>query len=129
MNHRICDVDRNLEYHLRDGTVSDYPYRSPTVVEASKFFNIPRSTIQDWCSKRDIIMQSKLPSFRPEWPELEQKLYERFLEFRDADKVVTTSWFRGHSKRLFAELEPLVCNLFTFSNSWWINFRRRHILF
>ncbi|KFA53377.1 hypothetical protein S40293_09395 [Stachybotrys chartarum IBT 40293] len=125
-SHSVYDIDRDLEHRLRRGSaVSEYPYRQPTVAEASKFFNIAASTIQGWWNKKDTILQGNIPSFCPEWPELEQKLYKLFLEYRDAGKVVTTSWFRRHSKRLFAEINPHICNLFTFSNGWWINFRRR----
>jgi hypothetical protein len=48
-NYCIYDNDRSLCYHIRqDGAVTDFPYRQPTVAEASKFFNISESTIQDW---------------------------------------------------------------------------------
>ncbi|KFA79687.1 hypothetical protein S40288_10060 [Stachybotrys chartarum IBT 40288] len=105
-NHRIYDIDRSLRHRIRrEDAVTDYPYRQPTIKEASSYFNIPPSTIQGWWRKKDSI-----------------KLYSIFLESRDEGKIITTSWFRRHSKRLFAELQPRTQQLFTFSK--WLSTQR-----
>lgn len=104
-------------------------FKQPTSVDAALNFKIPERTIRDWWRKRDEYLPNRQTRmYTPHWPDLEKELFLRFKTARENHKVVTTSWFRLHARRLFGQLYPEAPHLFTFSNGWWRGFLRRHAI-
>ena len=115
-------------------------FRSPTQQEAAKAFQMPQRTIRDWVRKKDQIEKiGKNSSIRNhasgglgysrrvQWPELEDKLYNDFIERREGGRTVRQRWFRIQSQFRFREIYPEVDPvLFHFSNGWFRGFLLRH---
>jgi len=61
------------------------------------------------------------------WPELEDRLYEDFLEQRKAGRTVRQGWFRIQSQiqfcQLYANVNPTI---FRFSTGWFHDFLQRY---
>jgi len=99
-------------------------YRDITQTEAAEFFSIPRDTIQYWWKQRHKLLENKPREGIPWWPELEQQLFDQFIDRRQRGKLTTISWFRRTSRQLYAQIYEKE-ELFTFSNGWFIGFRER----
>jgi len=118
----------------------DQRYRLPTQQEASDLYLIPRRTISDWVRKKEVIekygKRSRVRkdsneevgySRRVLWPELETRLYQEFLERREAGRSVRQGWFRIESQFQFRQIYPQVNPaVFRFSNGWFRGFLDRH---
>jgi hypothetical protein len=59
------------------------------------------------------------------WPEMEKKLYTKFVQRRAAGTIVCRSWFRREARKLWVETYLGILILFVFSNSWFQGFCRR----
>jgi len=61
------------------------------------------------------------------WPELEDRLYSEFIEWRKGGRTVRQGWFRIQSqfqfRGIYLEVNPAV---FRFSNRWFRGFLGRH---
>ena len=81
-------------------------YRPPTFKEMSAFWKIPDETIRGWWHSKETIIQSQSGSrsaSRPwlcTWPDMEKKLYTKFIQKRAANSLVRRSWFRHRSKQI-----------------------------
>lgn len=108
-------------------------YRSPTQQEAAEIFQVPQPTISEWVRNQKKIEQQK-PTDRSsreavicQWPELETRLYEEFLERRKQGRSVRQSWFRAHAYEIFRDLYPSSdTSIFRFSNGWFHSFLQRN---
>lgn len=115
-----------------DGRLNQY--RTPTLAETSSVFLIPESTIHTWTRKEKEIVQQPYggfcglrESFVCKWPELEDKLYAKFVVQRAEGKIVRRGWFRKHAKKFFRECYPYAQEVvFVFSAGWFNNFLNRH---
>jgi hypothetical protein len=103
-------------------------YRDVTLEEAAAFFKIPVSTVGDWWTTREVILQNKSREGIPWWPDLEEHLYERFWERRQQRLVTSTGWFRRQARELFSILYPESPRIFTFSRGWFTRFLRRYCI-
>lgn len=115
-----------------------WKYRPPTQLEASEIFQIPQRTVSDWVRKQGEIERYSSRIVRMphtavmcQWPELESRLYHRFLDRRELGQAIRTGWFRVHSMGIFRELYPHasadVCTMvFRFSNGWFQGFMSRY---
>lgn len=106
--------------------------RTPTQVEASKWFKIPQRSIAVWWQNRDLIVGQKIGARRlPNaswlcmWPELEIELFQRFISERCAGKPIRQGWFRRQSKSLFTKIYSDAPQIFVFSHAWFTNFQKR----
>ena len=100
-------------------------YRSPTFREASKFFKILVTTLQDWWSRWDKLVNKELScQYLPYWPDLEAELYKVFQARRKEHKGVSVGWFRRESCALFKRLYPTQEKLFVFSSGWFTGFQK-----
>ncbi|KAG0134227.1 hypothetical protein HOY82DRAFT_637804 [Tuber indicum] len=102
-------------------------FRPPTQTETSKHFGIPQRTISEWVKDKENIeslgggthktvctSKSKVIS---KWPEMESKLYKRFMERREKGQAVRREWFRRHSMEIFISVYPNTDrSIFKFSN-------------
>jgi hypothetical protein len=106
-----------------------WAYDSPSIRDVAVYFKVPRPTLQRWIQNRHRIVSGRFgkpSSYRCQWPELEERLYNDFRKLRAALKLVSTGWFRRRAKALFRELYPESEHLFVFSNGWFRGFLRRH---
>jgi len=114
-------------------------FRKPTQQEAADKFQIPPRTISEWVKKRGEIekvgINTKGRAPDPDignysqcwWPELEEKLYSDFLEWREQGQIVRRGWFRVQAGFRFRELYPDRDPAgFQFSNGWFAGFLGRH---
>lgn len=117
-HHRVFDPDSSFSI---DG------YRKPFQREAAAYFQINRRTISDWVRQDFKSEEVKKRSYHPQWPQLERRLFQDFMVLRQKQCAITTSWFRKRANEIFRESvssEDQV-KLFTFSNGWWLGFKRR----
>ena len=98
------------------------------------FWKIPDETIRRWWNSQDTILKSKVGSRQTyttwicTWPDMEKKLYTKFVQRRAEGTIVRRSWFRRESKKLWKETYlgfDEIALLFVFSNSWFQGFCRR----
>ncbi|KAI8710466.1 hypothetical protein NCS52_01563600 [Fusarium sp. LHS14.1] len=115
-HHRIYDPDH---YFSING------YRHPLAREAAVQFLIPEFTIYRWKRDKEAILDIKKRRYSPHWPDLEDELFRRFLEARDKKLIVTTGWFRRQAQIIWEDKYPQSVKVFTFSNGWWLGFKRR----
>jgi len=114
-------------------------FRKPTQQEAADQFQIPRRTISEWVNKKEGIervgINTKGRAAYPDignqrqcwWPELEEKLYSDFLEWRRQGRIVRREWFRVQAGFRFRELYPNSDSAsFSFSTGWFTGFLGRH---
>jgi Tc5 transposase DNA-binding domain len=106
-------------------------YRPPTFQQMATFWKIPEDTIRGWWNNQHAIIESKGRTRQVHlqwicmWPEMEKKLYTKFVQRRAAGIIVRRSWFQKESKKLWVETYLGVLMLFVFSNSWFQGFCRR----
>lgn len=101
--------------------------RAPTYEEASHHWRIPETTIKNWWSQRQRLLDGPVFDFRPQWPELETQLFERFLQERREQRAVRISWFRRTSRELYTQLYQ-TDQMFGFSRGWFTRFlNRKHL--
>jgi hypothetical protein len=101
-------------------------WKPPSLRDAEKHFKIPKSTIADWNEFRESHISNQQRRYASQWPDLEERLYNLFLERREKQQIVTTAWFRLKARLAFRELYPDVPWPFPFSYGWWRGFLRRH---
>jgi len=111
-------------------------FRSPTQQEAAKAFQMRQRTITDWVRKKNQIEKIGKNSAirnhargglgysrRVQWPELEDKMYNDFIERWEGGRTVRPRWFRIQSqfrfREIYLEVDPV---LFHFSNGWFRGF-------
>jgi hypothetical protein len=123
-HHRIQSI--NLDTGL-------LVYRPPTFQQMSAFWKIPEDTIRGWWKSRETIIKSKVGTRQARttwictWPDMEKKLYTKFVQRRAEGIIVRRSWFRRESRKLWKESYPDfegITTLFVFSNSWFQGFCR-----
>jgi hypothetical protein len=110
--------------------------RCPTVKETQNHTKIPYNTLLDWrrpANRAKIFSRTAgLRRVRlgvPKWPEMEDKLVERFLEARRQGKPVRLRWFRRNTQECFAECYPeRDQDDFCFSTGWFLNFLSRNAI-
>lgn len=121
--------------HYRIPTGVPGEYRAPSQIEAEDVFGVPQRTISDWVRREKQIeaqgSKTLMRNFRTvticQWPELESKLYNLFLEHRESGQSIRQGWFRVHADQIFREMYPNVCTtIFRFSAGWFGGFLRRH---
>jgi hypothetical protein len=127
---RRRDVVMFLHHHLiydPDSWKSVNGYRKPFQREAATYFQVPISTISDWWRHDIINLEREKRSYSPQWPLLEKQLFQEFIQRRAQQEVITTGWFRRRATEIFREsvTDQSLVKLFTFSNGWWIGFKRR----
>ncbi|KAI8416164.1 hypothetical protein FOFC_03070 [Fusarium oxysporum] len=127
---RRRDVVMFLYHHLiydPDSWKSVNGYRKPFQREAATYFQVPISTISDWWRHDIINLEREKRSYSPQWPLLEKQLFQEFIQRRAQQEVITTGWFRRRATEIFREsvTDQSLVKLFTFSNGWWIGFKRR----
>jgi hypothetical protein len=124
-NHIIQAIDPNTGLII---------YRPPTFREMESFWKIPDETIRRWWNNKEAIIQSKGGTRQARtvwtcmWPDMEKKLYTKFLQKRAIGDIVRRSWFRKWSRKLWIETYSSgneIAILFVFSNSWFQGFCRR----
>ena len=87
------------------------------------FFKILVSTLQDWWSRQDKLVNKELSrQYLPYWPDLEAELYKAFQARWKEHRGVSVGWFRRKSCALFKRLYPTQEKLFVFSSSWFTSF-------
>ena len=111
--------------------------RHPSQQEASDVYNVPRRTISDWVKDKKLIesvginspdkIQTREVVSHRRWPELEERLYQDFAEWRKEGRIVRRGWFRVQAlfrfRELFPQVDPVV---FRFSDGWFHGFLGRH---
>jgi len=117
-HHRVLDTSTGL-------------YQPPTFEQIAAFWKIPESTIRGWWDNQDTIIESKYGTRQVRtkwmcmWPEMEKKLYTKFVQRRAVGIIVRRGWFQRQARKLWAEIYSKVPMLFVFSNSWFQGFCRR----
>jgi len=94
-------------------------YRARTQQEASNLYKIPQITISDWIRQRGQIEGRGRNSAvkrveevrmgytkRVLWPELEDRLYSNFIEWRKGGRTVRQGWFQIQSQFQFRAIYP-----------------------
>jgi hypothetical protein len=116
--HKIYDPDHRKSIN---------GYRQPTQKEAAIYFKVPQRTISDWWCRDLVSIESKKRSYTPHWPQLEQQLFQDFIQLRIQGRPVSTAWFRKRAKDIFRQSvsSDEQAKLFSFSNGWWAGFRKR----
>lgn len=105
----------------------------PTLDEASNFFQIPKSKIAQWTQPavtKGIIEQHVCKSSRNTaviflfvWLEMERKLFNAFIEHREAENPMRDVWFWRKAILFWKEVYPqLESYLFVFSQGWFRGF-------
>jgi hypothetical protein len=117
-HHRVFDPDSSFSIN---------GYRKPFQREAAAYFQVKTPTVSSWARKGLQSIEITKRSYQPRWPQLEKRLFHDFMVLRKKQCAITTSWFR---KRAFEIFKASVSSeeqvkLFTFSNGWWIGFKRR----
>jgi hypothetical protein len=106
-------------------------YQPPTFQQIAAFWKIPEDTIQGWWNNWYAIIESKCGTRQARtkwicmWPEMEKKLYTKFVQRRAVGIIVRQSWFQREARKLWVEIYLGVPMLFVFSNSWFQGFCRR----
>jgi len=112
-------------------------FRSPTQTEASENFGIPQRTISEWVKNKENIEDlgggkhtnicTSKSKDMSKWPEMESKLYERFIEKREKGQAIRREWFRRHAMEIFMAVYPNAdTGIFMFSNGWFGGFLGRY---
>jgi hypothetical protein len=121
-HHRIQDIDLDTGLLI---------YRPPTFLEVAAFWKIPDSTIRGWWQDQETILKSKVGTRQTRttwicmWPDIEKKLYAKFIQRRAEGCIVRRSWFQRMSRKLWDETYlgfDGMTPLFIFSNSWFQGF-------
>lgn len=116
--------------------------RSPTLDEASIFFQIPKTTIAEWARNPQKILEQIGTSRRNSptvflcmWPEMERKLFHAFIQWRrELGRPVRDGWFGRNATELWKQTYPELqendlssgSGLFVFSQGWFNGFLSRH---
>ena len=108
-------------------------YRHPSHGEAAGYFKIPKATIHGWWQEQEKIVLQRGMTYRVEntrwiceWPEMEEELFNEFIEKRQAGRVIGRGWFRRTARRLFCKhYGGDNEGLFVFSNGWFLKFQKR----
>lgn len=116
-----------------NGSNSDsFGQRHVTRKEVSDRYLIPESTISGWKKQVELILTSTKGSraIKPDptcaYPEMEEKLFDRFWERRMEGQMVRRAWFRIASKYFFGIAYPDIDkSQFRFSNGWFLGFLSR----
>jgi hypothetical protein len=135
VHHKVVRA-RQRQQRRRDGaseadallSIDVLLYRDVTLEEAGAFSKIPVTTIYNWWARREAILQNNSREGIPWWPDLEERLYERFWERRQQRLITSIGWFRRESRELFATLYPESPRIFTFSRGWFTRFLQRHCI-
>ena len=131
-----------LKYYRGPNTMQNtaVKMRPPTLDEASTFFKIPKSTIARWRKPEnmqkiieqvggDYSYRDASVVFNCQWPEMETKLFDAFLERRGQGRLVWDGWFRRKAKDLWASIySELPAGLFVFSVGWFRGFLSRRVV-
>lgn len=109
----------------------------PSIAQVSEYFGgIPESCISEWrriegglvgslTGARQVVASS--PGSRRKWPQLDNRLYDAFIEKRKEGQIVRQGWFRIMAQKLFQECycgseinskNPNFC----FSRGWFTGF-------
>lgn len=121
-HHRIQAIDPNTGLLI---------YRQPNFEEIADFWKIPYNTIRNWWNTRETIINSKVGTRQVYttwvcmWPDMEKKLYTKFIQKRAMGTIIRRSWFRREARKLWIETYSGGLILFVFSNSWFQGFCRR----
>lgn len=130
-----------LSYHYNheiEEKTGSFLFRSPSHRETAAVFGVPPATFRGWIKNASAIAASKkgTRTIRGHlntslWPEMEEALYTKFVEWRKAGKLVQRSWFRRHAFIEFEVLKISTSNLaytlpFRFSASWFHGFLSRY---
>jgi Tc5 transposase DNA-binding domain len=121
-HHRVQSIDLDTGLPI---------YQPPTFQQMAAFWKIPEDTIRGWWNNRNTIIESKFGTRQARtvwicmWPEMEKKLYTKFVQRRAAGIIVRRGWFRREARKLWIETYLQVPMLFVFSNSWFQGFCRR----
>lgn len=107
-------------------------WRHVTRAEVSARYMIPGATMSGWKTQlRNLIEMARherlmKPGLTCAYPEMETKLFDRFLERQQEGKLVRRGWFRLASRWLFNQCYPdLNQTQFRFSNGWFLGFLSR----
>ena len=128
---RKLEVILFLMHHRVPMTPEEVQYRRPTQKEASEFWKIPETTIQQWWSSRDVIVNQKgtgrgqSANWICRWPEMEKELFEMFLDERKKGRLIRRGWFRARARHLFNKHYGEAPNMFVFSIGWFSGFLKR----
>ena len=88
-HHQVLDTRKKL-----------LVYRQPTFEQTAAFWKIPENTIRGWWNSWDAIIESKFGTRQARtkwicmWPEMEKKLYTKFVQRRAVGIIVRRSWFQ-----------------------------------
>lgn len=123
-HHRVQSIDPNTGLIV---------YCQPTFKQMEAFWKISDETIRGWCNSRESIINSKVGTRQAQttwictWPDMEKKLYTKFVQRRTEGILVRRSWFRRESTKLWRDtyLDSVGVSLFVFSSSWFQGFCRR----
>ena len=127
---RKIEVLLFLNHHMVRDTSPCYGgnvvYRTPRISEAVAFWKIPHQTIRDWVKNEDRILAGQRRSYQSHYPEMEEQLYDCFVERRKIGRLVSAGWLRRQSKQIFEKLYPESTSVFTFSQGWLRGFLSRY---
>jgi len=123
--------------HYRIPCAQGNKSRNPSQQEAAEIYGVPQRTISDWVrKKKQIEGVGENALVRTEalegishcwWPELEAKLYEDFIKWREQGRIVRRGWFQVQAGFWFRELYLTVSSsIFHFSNGWFWGFLGRY---
>jgi len=114
--------------------VENTQFRQPTYREASIYWKIPQTTIQQWWTARHTIATLGGTSGRQRsqrWmclqPEMEKQLFDTFLDERQKGKFVRRGWFRNKARQQFVKHygPGVTANMFVYSVGWFNGFMKR----
>jgi hypothetical protein len=117
-HHRIPSINRDTGLLI---------YWPPTFQQMEAFWKIPQTTMKRWWKNQDSIVKLKVGARQAyttwicTWPDMEKKLYTKFIQRRAEGILVRRSWFQRVSQKLWKETYPgfdEIAPLFVFSNSW-----------
>jgi SAP domain/DDE superfamily endonuclease len=100
-------------------------YRDVTYEEAAEYWKTSIGTLYSWWAKRESILLNEPRRYNPQWPELEEQLFNAFLVRRERQLPVTVRFFRTESAKLFAALYPDSSSIWNFSAGWFYRFLQR----
>ena len=120
-HHRVPSIDPDTGLLV---------YRPPTFEQMEAFWKILDENIWRWWNSWETIINSKFGTRQARttwicmWPDMEKKLYTKFIQRRAAGTIVRRSWFQREARKLWIETYSGSPGLFVFSNSWFQGFCR-----
>ena len=117
------------EFNL--GVIKHYRKHGQSIHHTSDKYKIDRKQVRNWLKKEETIFDQKkrtkaIRRGKVRFPELEQKLYDEFIQKRNEGRIIKKWWFMSRAKQIVRSDYDDESTNFKFSNNWFFGFRKRH---